>query len=205
MTNQARYVCAASDLVGTACPPRASPKKSLFDMARIHPYAVKAPPGTGRAISFFPMTRSGSSPHPTVRGLQDSYFCSGLILGSDSFKDETDQTAAEYYVVPVNGHHSFSRSSSEARSTPSSSTMDLSVPGPNTTVPHYIAESRENSRSNPSISPQSEATPISQPRLANVNEAYLLRHFQRHLADWVSFALSVANHTRHINRPARCR
>ncbi|KAJ5175648.1 uncharacterized protein N7482_001525 [Penicillium canariense] len=99
-----------------------------------------------------------------------------------SFKDETDQTAAEYHVVSVTGQ-SASRSPSEARSTPSS-IMDPSVAGPSNTVPLYVTETR-GSRSTSANSPQSSSTPLSTPRLANVNEAYLLRHFQRHLAPWL--------------------
>jgi hypothetical protein len=64
--------------------------------------------------------------------------------------------------------------------------MDPSLPGASTSVPFYIADSRGGSRSTSAHSPQSSSTPVSTPRLANVNEAYLLRHFQRHLAPWVS-------------------
>ncbi|KAJ5180897.1 Protein of unknown function DUF3468 [Penicillium capsulatum] len=148
-------------------------------------------PGKSEEVSF----RHGQNPSLRGKG-PPRYGESDLVFPNDqvwvesssdySFKDETDQTAAEYYVVPMTGncHHSLSRSSSETRSTPSS-TIDPSGTGSNSTVPQYIAESRVPSRSNSSISPLSENTPISQPRLANVNEAYLLRHFQRHLADWL--------------------
>ncbi|KAJ6015886.1 Protein of unknown function DUF3468 [Penicillium herquei] len=100
-----------------------------------------------------------------------------------AFKDETDQTAAEYFVVGVTAHmhQSVSRSSSEARSTPSSN-MDP-VPGQNLTFPSYVVESH-GSRSASENSSQL-TLPTGQPRLTNVNEAYLLRHFQRHLADWL--------------------
>lgn len=76
-----------------------------------------------------------------------------------------------------------SRSPSEARSTPSS-TMEPYVPGPGNALPLYVADSQPGSRSTSSNSPRS-STPVGQPRLASVNEAYLLRHFQRHLAPWV--------------------
>ena len=108
------------------------------------------------------------------------------LTSTDSFKDETDQTAAEYFVVPVLGHPSISRSSSEARSTPSSVEP---MSGPSTVVLPYLTESQTISRS---TSEHSQLTPIGQPRLENVNEAYLLRHFQRHLADWVRSLLSIA-------------
>ena len=56
----------------------------------------------------------------------------------------------------------------------------MDVPVQTTSLPAYIAD--HGSRS---ASENSQTTPTGQPRLANVNEAYLLRHFQRHLADWV--------------------
>lgn len=64
--------------------------------------------------------------------------------------------------------------------------MDL--PSAGHTLPLYVTDSRSGSRSTSANSPQSACTPVGQPRLANVNEAYLLRHFQRHLAPWVSSA-----------------
>lgn len=147
------------------------------------------------------MTKFGWNLRPNVG-------CSGLAMfpfllqkvltfpSTDSFKDETDQTAAEYHVVPVTGQPT-SRSPSEARSTPSS-IMDPSLPGPSNSVPFYVADSGGGSRSTSVHSPRSTSTPVSVPRLANVNEAYLLRHFQRHLAPWVSTspcprAVRVAN------------
>ncbi|KAI2791973.1 hypothetical protein POX_b02002 [Penicillium oxalicum] len=101
----------------------------------------------------------------------------------DSFKDETEQTAAEYHVLPVNGPLG-SRSPSEPRSTPSS-TIDSALLTRNNSISHTIAEPRESSRSDSITSPQSSITPVSSPRLTNVNEAYLLRHFQRSIAPWL--------------------
>ena len=100
------------------------------------------------------------------------------------FKDETDQTAAEYYVVPVARQQSASRSSSEGRSTPSSA-VDSSMATPNLVIPY----SQLGSRSNSATSHSSTPTPDNQPKLTNINEAYLLRHFQKHLAPWVSSTL----------------
>lgn len=140
------------------------------------------------------MTKSGWNLPPNVCCSGLAIFCLAMrrflleqVLTSiaDSFKDETDQTAAEYHVLPVTGGQSASRSPSEARSTPSS-IMDPSFPGPSSSVPFYVAESRGGSRSASAHSPRSISAPVSVPRLANVNEAYLLRHFQRHLAPWVS-------------------
>ncbi|KAJ5580274.1 uncharacterized protein N7459_006259 [Penicillium hispanicum] len=148
-------------------------------------------PGKSEEVSF----RHGQNPSLRGKG-PPRYGESDLAFPNDqtwvptssdySFKDETDQTASEYYVVPLTATDSLSRSSSEARSTPSSS-MDPSVPVPDTSgsVPLYIAESQGGSQSTSTNSPSSSTTPISLPRLANVNEAYLLRHFQRHLAPWL--------------------
>ncbi|KAJ5890453.1 uncharacterized protein N7473_006681 [Penicillium subrubescens] len=146
-------------------------------------------PGKSEELSF----RHGQNPSLRGKG-PPRYGESDLTFPNDqvwvessseySFKDETDQTAAEYHVVPVTGHLA-SRSPSEARSTPSS-IMDPSLPGPSNSAPFYIADSRGGSRSTSAHSPRSSSTPVSStPRLANVNEAYLLRHFQRHLAPWL--------------------
>ncbi|KAJ5893121.1 hypothetical protein N7504_009812 [Penicillium tannophilum] len=141
-------------------------------------------PGKSEEVSF----RHGQNPSLRGKG-PPRYGESDLAFPNDqvwvetsseySFKDETDQTAAEYFVVPVIGHPSISRSSSEARSTPSS--VDP-MSGPSTVVLPYLTESQTISRS---ASEHSQLTPTGQPRLENVNEAYLLRHFQRHLADWL--------------------
>ena len=107
-----------------------------------------------------------------------------FILRADrtvDFKDETDQTAAEYYVVPVARQQSASRSPSEGRSTPSSA-VDSSMATPNLVIPC----SQLGSRSNSATSHSSTPTPDNQPKLTHMNEAYLLRHFQKHLAPWVS-------------------
>lgn len=66
--------------------------------------------------------------------------------------------------------------------------MDPSIPGPgNSSIPLYVSDSR-GSRSTSANSPISSTTPVVQARLASINEAYLLRHYQQHLAPWVSFA-----------------
>lgn len=66
--------------------------------------------------------------------------------------------------------------------------MDSSVHGLNNSVPLYVADSR-GSRSTSANSPLSSTTPVVQARLASINEAYLLRHYQQHLAPWVSLFL----------------
>lgn len=88
VTNQAQHVCAASDLVETACPPQANLKRSLSDMARIHRYGARVPQGTGRAISFSPMTRSGSRLHLTVCGLRRI----GLLLEANDWFQTPSKT-----------------------------------------------------------------------------------------------------------------
>jgi hypothetical protein len=60
--------------------------------------------------------------------------------------------------------------------------MDSSLTTPNLTIPRT---SYFDSRSN-SGTPRSATTPIGQARVTNVSEAYLLRHFQKYLAPWVS-------------------
>lgn len=64
--------------------------------------------------------------------------------------------------------------------------MDPSLATPNLTIPAYASSSRPSyTRSNSLNSPRVPTTPTGQPRLSDVTEAFLLRHFQRHLAPWV--------------------
>ncbi|OQE29586.1 hypothetical protein PENSTE_c002G08775 [Penicillium steckii] len=146
-------------------------------------------PGKSEEVSF----RHGQNPSLRGKG-PPRYGESDLAFPDDqiwietsseySFKDETDQTASEYHVVSVTEPKSASRSPSEARST-SSSTMDPSIPGPgNSSIPLYVSDSR-GSRSTSANSPLSSTTPVVQARLASINEAYLLRHYQQHLAPWL--------------------
>ncbi|OGE49906.1 hypothetical protein PENARI_c019G05382 [Penicillium arizonense] len=142
-------------------------------------------PGKSEEVSF----RHGQNPSLRGKG-PPRYGESDLAFPDDQvwvettsefdFKDETDQTAAEYYVVPVARQQSASRSPSEGRSTPSSA-VDSSMATPNLVIPC----SQLGSRSNSATSHSSTPTPDNQPKLTNINEAYLLRHFQKHLAPWL--------------------
>ena len=163
-------------------------------MARIHPCVEGVPRGMGRAISPFPTIRSGLKFLPNVRAHvpPSSPQVTPTKRPLDSFKDETNITASEYYVVPITEKVSLSRSSSEGRSTPSSS-MDATGPGLNSTTSLHLAESRTGSQSASANSPPASNTTVGQPRLGNVTEAYLLRHFQRHLAPWVSSAQALSS------------
>ncbi|KAJ5128282.1 Protein of unknown function DUF3468, partial [Penicillium atrosanguineum] len=146
-------------------------------------------PGKSEEVSF----RHGQNPSLRGKG-PPRYGESDLTFPEDqvwvetssefSFKDETDQTASEYHVVPATSNKSLSRSPSEARST-CSSTMEPSLPGSSTKLPLYIADSQAGTRSNSANSPRPSSTTPGQPRLASVTEAYLLRHFQIHLAPWL--------------------
>ncbi|KAJ5807642.1 hypothetical protein N7447_011098, partial [Penicillium robsamsonii] len=154
-------------------------------------------PGKSEEVSF----RHGQNPSlrgkgPPRYGESDLAFPDDQIwvdISSDfDFKDETDQTAAEYYVVPVTRPASASRSSSE-HLTPSS-TMDSSLT-PSLVTPAYVAGSQLGSRSNSESSPRAPTTPTGQPRLSNLTEAFLLRHFQKYLAPW----LDAFNPERHFS------
>ncbi|KAJ5342864.1 hypothetical protein N7541_011988 [Penicillium brevicompactum] len=154
-------------------------------------------PGKSEEVSF----RHGQNPSlrgkgPPRYGESDLAFPDDQVWVETSadfdFKDETEQTAAEYHVVPVTRQLSPGRSSEEG-STPSSA-MDSSLTTPNLTIPR---SSYFDSRSN-SGTPRSSTTPIGQPRLSNVSEAYLLRHFQKHLAPW----LDACDPSRHFSTDA---
>ncbi|KAJ6185179.1 hypothetical protein N7519_006480 [Penicillium mononematosum] len=157
-------------------------------------------PGKSEEVSF----RHGQNPSlrgkgPPRYGESDLAFPDDQVWVDTSsdfdFKDETDQTAAEYYVVPVTVQASSSRSSSEHSTPPS--TMDSALATPNLVIPPYAAGSQLGSRSNSVNSPRAPTTPtpIGQPRLSNLTEAFLLRHFQKYLAPW----LDAFNPERHFS------
>ncbi|CDM38168.1 Zn(2)-C6 fungal-type DNA-binding domain [Penicillium roqueforti FM164] len=155
-------------------------------------------PGKSEEISF----RHGQNPSlrkgPPRYGESDLAFPDDQVWVETSssfhFKDETDQTAAEYYVVPVTRQASTSRSSSENSTPPS--TMDYSLATPTLVLPAF-AGSQLGSRSNSGNSSRATTTPtpIGHPRLSNVTEAFLLRHFQKYLAPW----LDAFNPDRHFS------
>lgn len=185
VTNQGPIASDASDLAVNAYR-RPGDLRSLSGMAIIHLSRKLSLRDTGKAIYRSQTTRSGLDRLRTV--------CCGIVfimipadsLKLDLFKDETDQTAAEYCVVSGTDQRLLSSSSSKAPSV-CSSPRDPALLGPSTAVPQYIAESRSGSRSNSTNSPWSSSTrPAVQSQLKNVSEAYLLRHFQRQLAPWVS-------------------
>ncbi|KAJ5559270.1 hypothetical protein N7535_009498 [Penicillium sp. DV-2018c] len=150
-------------------------------------------PGKSEEVSF----RHGQNPSlrgkgPPRYGESDLAFPDDQVWVETSspdldFKDETDQTAAEYYVVPILRRASPARSSSEDSLTPSSSTMESSLTS-HLAIPAY-GRSQLGSSSNSVNSPHAPTTPtptpVSHPRLSNVTEAFLLRHFQKHLAPWL--------------------
>lgn len=183
MINPARNVSAVNALAANVCRLPANLKRSLSDMAKTRPCVERGPRDTARVILLSRMTRFGWKHLPTVRGTTASCLLYTNFLVVD-FKDETDQTAAEYYVIPVPRRVSTSRSSSEHSTPPS--TMDSSLATPNLVIPAYAAGSQSGSRSNSVNSPRAPNTPIGPPRLSNVTEAFLLRHFQKYLAPWVS-------------------
>lgn len=185
MTNLQRNVYAASDLVANACRLPASLRRFPFGMAKIHPCEERAPQDTGRRTLRSQMIRSGYRHLWEVSSGWLAFFLASVLTVAVSFKDETDQTAAEYHVVPVGSQQSVSRSSSEGLSTPSSTPLESSQPAPDLTIPSYASGSQVGSRSTSANSPRS-STPVRHPRITNVNEAYLLRHFQKYLAPWVS-------------------
>ncbi|KAJ5895632.1 hypothetical protein N7495_007323 [Penicillium taxi] len=141
------------------------------------------PPAKSEEVSF----RHGQNPSlrregPPKYGESDLTFPDDQVwvLSSSEylFKDETDLTASEYHVVPITGK-SVSRSSSEARSTISSTKEGSS----RRNVP--IQSSYTHIAPCSVSGPSPFAIPVGLPRLANMNEAYLLRHFQRYIADWL--------------------
>ncbi|KXG51815.1 Protein of unknown function DUF3468 [Penicillium griseofulvum] len=144
-------------------------------------------PGKSEEVSF----RHGQNPSlrgkgPPRYGESDLAFPDDQVWVETSsdydFKDETAQTAAEYYVVPV---RQVSASTSE-RSTPSTmESLNLTA----------YAGSQLGSRSNSVNSPRAPTTLIGQPRLSNLTEAFLLRHFQKYLAPW----LDAFNPERHFS------
>lgn len=103
-----------------------------------------------------------------------------------TFEDETEQTAADYHVVSAGESPVVPKTTRKARFSTSTSTLPsiasptqafTSSAGPSRKIPHSRTHSMD------SLLPPD--TPRDHPKLADFNEAFLLRHFQRTLGPWV--------------------
>ncbi|BCS23376.1 Zn(II)2Cys6 transcription factor [Aspergillus puulaauensis] len=103
-----------------------------------------------------------------------------------TFEDETEQTAADYHVVSAGESPVVPKTTRKARFSTSTSTLPsiasptqafTSSAGPSRKIPHSRTHSMD------SLLPPD--TPRDHPKLADFNEAFLLRHFQRTLGPWL--------------------
>ncbi|KAL4917136.1 hypothetical protein BDW62DRAFT_90614 [Aspergillus aurantiobrunneus] len=104
-----------------------------------------------------------------------------------SFEDETEQTASDYLVVSAEASPVVPRGMRKARFSTSTSTLPSITsptqtflpgdPGPSQRVSHSRTLSMD------SLLPPD--TPRDNPKLADFNEAFLLRHFQKALGPWL--------------------
>ncbi|KAL4930485.1 Zn(II)2Cys6 transcription factor [Aspergillus undulatus] len=104
-----------------------------------------------------------------------------------SFEDETDQTASEYHVVSAESSPVVPRGVRKARFSASTSTIP-SIPSPTQTFPSGSLESSRRISHTRTLSMDSLLpldTPRDNPKLADFNQAFLLRHFQRTLGPWL--------------------
>ncbi|GKZ68520.1 hypothetical protein AnigIFM63309_004618 [Aspergillus niger] len=114
-----------------------------------------------------------------------------------SFEDETDRTAADYHVLPVNPPSASRKDTFKRRSLASTATSTSS---------HALQPVLSPSDSTPSKAfPPQGLDPVNFPfafdelrdrqKVASFNEAFLLRHFRKTLGPW----LDVCDHERHFS------
>ncbi|KAL4949015.1 hypothetical protein BDW69DRAFT_83036 [Aspergillus filifer] len=105
-----------------------------------------------------------------------------------SFEDETDQTASEYHVVSAEASPVVPRGTRKTRFSTSTSTLP-SIPSPTQTFtsggigPSSRRISHTRTISMESLLPPD--TPRDNSKLADFNQAFLLRHFQKSLGPWL--------------------
>ncbi|CBF82466.1 hypothetical protein AN9141.2 [Aspergillus nidulans FGSC A4] len=101
------------------------------------------------------------------------------------FEDETEQTASDYHVVSAEASPTVPRGMRKARLSTSTSTIP-SIPSPTQAfLPPGGARRISNPRTLSLDSLMPPDTPRDNPKLADFNEAFLLRHFQRTLGPWL--------------------
>jgi hypothetical protein len=118
---------------------------------------------------------------------------------SVDFEDETDRTAADYHVIPVETPTYFLEATPEGQSSsgaafPSSAIVNAVNPSPSPTIPRWsgIAGQFTPNVTGPLLPPDAL---VSRQKLASLNEAFLLRHFRNSLGAWVlSYSLNLVSH-----------
>ncbi|KAL2841697.1 hypothetical protein BJY01DRAFT_7795 [Aspergillus pseudoustus] len=111
-----------------------------------------------------------------------------VALPSDLFfEDETEQTASEYHVVSAEQSPTAPRGAHRDRfATTSTSTLPSIASPTQPFTPGNLGPSRSiHSRAYSMDSVLPPRSPREYPRLADFNEAFLLRHFQRTLGPWL--------------------
>ncbi|RDW61190.1 uncharacterized protein DSM5745_10688 [Aspergillus mulundensis] len=101
-----------------------------------------------------------------------------------SFEDETEQTASDYYVVSAEASPSAPRGMRKARFSTSTSSIP-SIPSPSQTFGPSGARRVSHARTLSLDSLLPPETPRDNPKVADFNEAFLLRHFQKTLGPWL--------------------
>lgn len=161
---------------------------------------------TARVICLFQTIKSGLPYRQNVRTSRTVLYKADHPV---SFEDETEQTALDYLVVEEASSPVLPRTTRKARFSTSTSTIP-SIPSPTQTFlpSHKTSHSRTESLDSLLL----PGTPRDHPKLADLNEAFLLRHFQRNLGPWVltirlnreqianpKFSLTLA--TRNVSSP----
>ncbi|KAF7133990.1 hypothetical protein CNMCM5793_005516 [Aspergillus hiratsukae] len=115
------------------------------------------------------------------------------------FEDETDRTAADYHVIPVETPTSVFEAAPEGRSSSgaafsSPAIVNAANPSPSPTIPRWsgIAGQFTPNMTDSLLPPDAL---VSRQKLASLNEAFLLRHFRNSLGAW----LDVSDHEMHFS------
>jgi hypothetical protein len=108
------------------------------------------------------------------------------------FEDETEQIASEYYVVSTEPSPTAPRGAHRDRFTNTSTSTLPSIASPTQAIAPVNPRPSSNihSRAYSMDSLISPRSPREYPSLADFNEAFLLRHFQKTLGPWVTYPAS---------------
>ncbi|KKK18651.1 hypothetical protein AOCH_004128 [Aspergillus ochraceoroseus] len=195
--------CLRCQRSGRQCiPVPVKPEEVTFRHGQNPSLRSRGPPRYGESDLFFPddqvwveVSGDGASAHLSVEPRDTENCREGMAVLS--FEDETERTAADYRIVlsssspvalrePLEG-----RPSTAMAALPSATGSHPAFSSGSSASSRVLSESR--TRSFSSFTPPSSSS--DRPKLADFNEAFLLRHFQKALGPW----LDVCDHERQFS------
>lgn len=166
--------CLRCQRSGRRCiPAPARPEEITFRHGQNPSLRAKGPPRYGESDLAFPDDQTWVETPPDV-----------------AFEDETDRTAADYHVIGPETMPFGAEATSDSRSSASLATMTPPVV-PTGLLPSFSPGDLAHPRALPASRPSSvnsllpADTLVARPKLASLNEAFLLRHYRKALGAWL--------------------